>query len=107
MITEIKQDGTKVYGTEYSGVYVTINPAPKVWNVLAFEDYNEINQYRDAMREEMGLPLGFGVNDSSQWEVATSIDREAKNMRDSATLATFATRKAARGYIESIGGTWK
>ena len=65
------------------------NPAPKVWHVIPVAAWVT---YRVAFRT-------FGYN-------APETERAYRHAVAQA-VATFTTRRDARAYVESIGGTWK
>ena len=65
------------------------NPAPKVWNVI-----------EKSASDAIDSKWKSGYNGSEAWFCQKGYWKEL----ESNTVASFSTRKAARSYVESIGG---
>lgn len=63
--------------------YITRNPKPRVWQVIAANKARAIDSAADVS------------------------DADIERMYNRAAVVTLTTRKAARRFIESIGGTWE
>lgn len=71
----------------------TTNPRPKTWHVFVIDEYEQITNRWEEVAKTAGTPIFM-------------LDGYHKEL-ETAVCATFETRKAARDYIKSIGGTWK
>ena len=69
--------------------YYIWNPMPKCWQVIPRSTWDEI-------------VAKYHTTKAATWD-----SQERSDECNTAVIATFATRKEARQYIESIGGTWK
>lgn len=91
------ENGNMIYGTEYSGRYFIMDSAPSTWHVWAEEDYLDIKNCWNSIADEMNLDPDI------DWQIRKPCWADLKR----AAVATFKTRREARAYVESIGGTWK